>query len=118
MLLVLAVTILLSVLPFKAPSVSPIVLTTAASTLATNAGPILKDASALAHQKLAPTHGHLKVAKKPQRKSWAASLDLASGSHAARAWAVQAATPRPHLRDARPTRASPRFRLRDPPALG
>ena len=119
-LLALAVTMLISVLPFKAPSVSPVFLTTLAATssIETHAHPVIKDAVKLAHQKLAPTHGHLKVAKKPQRKSWDASLDLASSANAPRDRAVQAAAQRPYLRDALATRASPRFRLRDPPALG
>lgn len=118
-LLALAVTVLLSVLPFKAPSVTPFVLQSLASapTLQDSA-PVLRDAVKLAHQALSPTHPSLKVAKKSNRKLWSANLDLASGGQAAAMRELPFERRRLDRRDALLSRSPPRIRLRDPPLLG
>ncbi len=118
-LLALAVTILLSVLPFKAASVSPpLLMSLSAASLDAHAGPVFKDPVKLAHVEFDARHGFLKVAKKTQRKTWGGSPDLGLDSRPRFGFAIQTAprfTPR---RDALSTRASPRPRLRDPPVIG
>ncbi|MNR82964.1 hypothetical protein D3C72_137340 [compost metagenome] len=119
-LLALAVTILLSVLPFKAPSVTPFVLQSLppGPELQKDTAPVLRDAAKLDQEGLNPTHQSLKVAKKSNRKHGSADLDLAAGSEAAFVMAAPFKPSRLDRRDAPPTRPPPRLRLRAPPVLG
>ena len=119
LLLVLAVTILLSVLPFKSPSVTVIGISGVASavTVLDDTGPSLRQASALPQRELAATHRSLQVAGKPIRKFW--HVDLApSPSHDAPAGYSDTAEPtRPQLLIAQGTRPPPCLGLRDPPGF-
>ena len=117
LLLVFAVTVLLSVLPFKAPSVKPILLTSVStgSALLQDAGPTLRDTASLPPLELGATHGHLKVAKKPQRKSWGLDVEPMSGRDATSHYDAAPEPRHPLLFSAQGTRSPPRQRLRAPP---
>jgi len=119
-LLALAVTMLLSVLPFKAPSVTPFILQSLppGPELQKDAAPLLRDAIKLDQEGLNPALQSLKVAKKSNRKHGSADLDLASGSESAFVLAAPFKPSRLDRRDAPPTRPPPRLRLRDPPIIG
>lgn len=120
LLLIVAVTILLSVLPFKAPSVKPIVMSNgpAEYTLLAEMGPLLRDAGDLADEEVAETPGSLKVAKKSNRNVWGADHDLSSENPLAIHWVKSPKTGHAHARDRLGTRSPPCQRLRAPPGNG
>jgi hypothetical protein len=109
-ILALAVTMLLSVLPFKAPSVGPLVLTTPLGETEHVAA-----AASMERAELSPAPAFLKVAKNPNRKSWGGDLHLAAGKAADPECRTPAQLRRPDLGDGRIARSLPRLRLRDPP---
>ncbi len=109
-LLALAVTMLLSVLPFKAPSVSPLVPTTPLGETEHVA-----DAASMERAELSSAPAILKVAKNSNRKSWGGDLHLAAGKASPSERKTPADLRRPDLRDGRIARSPPRLRLRDPP---
>lgn len=117
LLLVLAVTILLSVLPFKTPSVRVIEMSGAHSVAAAldDFGPTLRHTSSLPHRELAATHRSVQVAEKPNRKSWHADIAPSPGRDAPTGYAETAEPKRPQLLIAQGTRPPPCLGLRDPP---
>lgn len=117
LLLVFAVTILLSVLPFKAPSVKPLLLSSVStgSTLLVDSGPTWRDLASLPQMERGTPHGHLKVAKKPQRKSWGVDIDPSAGRAAVTGYEAEPDLRPPLLFSAQGTRSPPRQRLRAPP---
>lgn len=117
LLLVLAVTILLSVLPFKTPSVKVIGMSGAHSAVAVldDSGPTLRHASSQPHRELAATHRSVQVTEKPNRKSSHVDLAPSPGRDAPAGYADTAEPARPQLLIAQGTRPPPCLGLRDPP---
>ena len=117
LLLVLAVTILLSVLPFKSPSVTVLGIAGVASEVSVldDSGPTLRHGSSLPQWELTATHRSLQVTGKPIRKSWHVDLAPSPGQDAPAGYTDPAEPTRPQLLIAQGTRPPPCFGLRDPP---
>lgn len=104
---------LLSVLPFKAPSVSPLVMTSHAPESAEAVGPAFE-----AKSKLASAPMNLKPGKKSHRKAFFFDLDAAAGNAFSVGWASRAGLRPPELTPAFQPRPPPGNRLRAPPRFG
>jgi hypothetical protein len=110
-LLVLAVTILLSVLPFKAPSIdtSGLVMRLTGADLA-QAESISKDRDDLVAAPLS-----LKVAKRTSRKFWPSNLDAPAAAPMPLDRVARRLPRRPGVLASLTSRSPPQLRLRDPP---
>lgn len=104
---------LLSVLPFKAPSVSPLVLTHQAPQSAETFGPAFE-----AKGKVASAPMNLKPGKKPHRQTWLSNLDVAAGNAYAPERESRGELSPTDLSPAFQPRPPPGYRLRAPPQFG